>query len=193
MADPVTLAAVGMGTAAAGGAVGAFGSMFKGSAESNMYKYQAGVARVNAVVAKQDADYARAAGEVESQTSGMRTRAEVGATRAGMAAGNVDINTGSGKKVVASEIAIGQQNEAIIHANAAKRAYGFDVKSAADTAQAGAYDVAATTSKEAGEIGAISSVIGAAGNVASKWMQFRQSFGLPGATGGAPGPDLGEL
>lgn len=177
MADPVSIAAIGMGASAAGGAVGAFGNLFQGGAQSNMYKYQAGVARVNATVAKQDADYAREAGEVEATNSGMRTRAEVGSTRAGMAAGNVDINTGSGARVVKSEIAIGQENQATLRANAAKRAYGFDVKAAGDTATAGALDIAATTSKESGDINAISTIIGAAGNVASKWMQYGQSFG----------------
>jgi hypothetical protein len=182
MADPVSLAAISIGAGVAGGAIGAGGSLFQGQAQSNMYAYQAGVARVNAAVAKQDSNYAREVGDVEATNSGMRTRAEVGATRAGMAAGNVDINSGSGARVVASETAIGQENQATIRANAAKRAYGFDVKAAGDTATAGAMDVAATTSKEAGDIGAISSVIGSAGNVASKWLQASQVF--PGATGG---------
>lgn len=182
MADPVSIAAISMGTAAAGGAAGAFGNLFKGEAESNMYNYQAGVARVNATVAAQDATYAREAGEVEAANTGMRTRAEVGSTRAGMAAGNVDINRGSGARVVASETAIGQQNEATVRANAAKRAYGFDVKAAEDVAQAGAYDAAATTSRESGDISAISSIIGAAGSVSSKWLQAGQVF--PGSTAG---------
>jgi hypothetical protein len=151
-----------------------------------MYKYQAGVAQVNAAIAKQDSAYATEAGGVEATNAGMRTRAEVGATRAGMAAGNVDITRGSGARVVSSETAIGQENEATIRANTAKRAYGFDVKGAADTAQAGAFDVAASTSKTSGILGAVSSVIGGAGNVAAKWAQYGQSFGTgdPSDTGG---------
>jgi hypothetical protein len=180
MADPVSIAAIGMGTAAAGGATGVIGSLFQGQAQSNMYKYQAGVAQVNAKVANQDAQYATEAGNVEATNSGLRTRAEVGTTRAGMAAGNVDINSGSGARVVSSETAIGQENEATIRANAAKRAYGFEVKAAGDTATAGAMDVAATTSIESGDIGAISSVIGAAGSVSSKWLQAGQVFGATG-------------
>ncbi len=176
MADPISIAAIGMAAGAAGGVIGGIGAKSQGDAQSNMYKYQAGVARVNATVAKQDADYAREAGEVEATNAGMRTRAEVGATRAGMAAGNVDINTGSGARVVKSEIEIGQQNEATLRANAAKRAYGFDVKAAGDTATAGAADVAATTSREAGDISAISTIIGGAGNVSSKWLQAGQVF-----------------
>jgi hypothetical protein len=179
----MSMAGVGIGASAAGAGIGAIGSLFQGSAQSNMYKYQAGVAQVNATVAKQDAQYATQAGEVEAQNSGMRTRAEVGSTRAGMAAGNVDITSGSGARVIASETEIGQQNEATIRANAAKRAYGFDVKAAADTAQAGAYDVAASTSQTSGVLGAVSSVIGGAGNVAAKWAQYGQSFGSGGGSG----------
>ena len=117
MADPVSLAAVGMATTAAGGATGALGSLFQGQAQSNMYKYQAGVAQVNATVAKQDSAYASSAGEVEAENSGMRTRAEVGATKVRFAAGNV--SGASTQRVLSSEIAIGQQNEATIRANAA--------------------------------------------------------------------------
>jgi hypothetical protein len=175
MASPVALA--GIGTSAAGAGLGAFGSLFQGQAQSNMYKYQAGVAQVNATVAKQDAQYATAAGESEAATAGIKTRQQIGSTRAGIGAGNIDVNTGSAARVVASETAVGQQNEAMIRANAAKRAYGFEVKGAEDVAQAGAYDVAAATSQEAGEIGAVSSIVGGAGNVASKWMQYGQSFG----------------
>jgi hypothetical protein len=179
----MSMAGVGIGASAAGAGVGAIGSLFQGQAQSAMYNYQAGVAQVNATVAKQDATYATQAGEVEAQNSGMRTRAEVGSTRAGMAAGNVDITSGSGARVITSETEIGQQNEATIRANAAKRAYGFDVKAAADTAQAGAYDVAASTSKTSGIIGAVSSVIGGAGNVAAKWAQYGQSFGSGSGSG----------
>lgn len=182
MADPVSLAALSMGTAAAGGATSAIGGMFQGAAQSNMYQYQAGVAKVNATLAKQDSDYANASGNVEVQTSGMKTRAEVGATKVGIAAGNVDSSSGSGKQVISSEVAIGQQNEATVRANAAKRAYGFDVKGAEDTAQAGAYDAAAANSTTAGDISAISSVIGAAGSVSSKWLQVGQVF--PGSSSG---------
>ena len=188
MADPVSLAVIGMGAGAAGGGVSALGSLFSGQAQSNMYKYQAGVAQVNATLAKQDADYAEAAGQEESQASGMKTRFQIGQTKAAFGASNVA--GPSQNRVVSSEIAVGQENEALIQANAAKRAYGFNVKAAQDTAQAGAYDVAASTSETAGELGAVSSVIGAAGNVASKWLDFSKSFGT-GSSGDAFGGSKG--
>ena len=179
MADPVTLAGIGIGATAAGTGIGAIGSLFQGKAQSNMYNYQAGVAKVNATLAKQDANYATEAGEVETQQIGMRGRAQVGATRAGIGAGNIDTTgtCGCSESRYRQRLAITQENEAVTNANVAKRAYGFNVKAAQDTTQAGAYGVAAETSTEAGEIGAASTVIGGAGSVASKWSQFGQSFG----------------
>jgi hypothetical protein len=184
MADPISLAAmVSGGASAAGAAVGAIGSLKQGAAQSNMYNYQAGVAKANAVIAQQDAVYATQAGEVEGQQSGMRTRAEVGQTRAAYGAGN--ISGGSPSRVEASEVKIGQQNEGIIASNAAKRAYGFNVKAAEDTATAQIDYSAAKTSTEAGTLGAVSSIIGGVGQVASKWMQAGQSFGSGGGDQGA--------
>lgn len=183
MADPVTLSMIGMGAAAGGGLVSAIGNLFSGKAQSNMFKYQAGVAMANAKVAKQDAAYALSSGEVEAQQSGMKTRFQVGATKVGIASGNIDTSTGSGSKVIASETAIGQENQALIRANAAKRAYGFEVGAAEDVAQAGAFKVGAATSLISGDIGATASLLGAAGSVSSKWLQAGQSFGF-GDTGG---------
>jgi hypothetical protein len=57
----------GMAASAAGGILGAGGSMYSGEAQAAQATYQAGVARVNARIAQQDADYARAAGEEEAQ------------------------------------------------------------------------------------------------------------------------------
>lgn len=188
MADPVTLATIGIGSAAAGGGISAIGNLFSGQAQSNMFKYQAGVAQANATVAKQDAQYAVASGEVEAQQSGMKTRFQEGATRVGIASGNIDVGSGSAGKVISSETAIGQENAGIIRANAAKRAYGFNVGAAEDVAQAGAYKVGAETSLISGDIGAVSSILGAAGSVSSKWLQAGQSFGTgTGSSSGSSG------
>ena len=183
------MAALGIASSVAGGITGAIGAETTAGAQSNMYDYQAGVAKVNAAVATQDAAYARDAGGVQSQEAGLKGRAEQGSTRAGIAAGNVDINQGSGARVLKSETEITQQNEAVITGNAAKRAYSFDVKAAGDTATAGADYAASTTSLESGDINATASIIGSAGSVASKWGQFGQSFGTGTGSPGGVNPD----
>jgi len=193
MAFPAILAGVGMAATAIGSGVSAFGSLYKGSAEANMYNYQAGVATANAQIAKQDANYALQAGEVSAEEAGMRTGQEVGQTRAAFGASNVAGTSQAG--VLSSEIEVGRQQQGIIRANAAKRAYGYQVGAAEDVAQAGAYQVAAATSKTSGGIGAISSIIGGVGQVASKWYQAGPAFGQGGA-GSQPlggGPSDAEL
>ena len=173
MADPISMVA--LGATAIGSGVSAYGKYQEGQSQSAMYNYQAGVAQVNAQIAKQDANYTLQAGGVQSQEAGMRERAVIGATRAGFGASNV---AGASKNaVVSSEIEVGQQTQGIIAANAAKRAYGYEVGAASDTAQAGADQFAAETSKTAGGIGAVSSILGGIGSVSSKWLQMGPAFG----------------
>ena len=162
---------LGIGTSAAGAVVGAEGSLYQGEAQSNLYNYQASVANINATLAKQDANYATSAGEVSAQEAGMRGRFEEGRIKAGIAAGNIDVSSGSAAKVQSAQTAITQENEGVIRADSAKRAYGFNVKGAMDTAQAGVYKTAAATSLTSGDIGAATSIIGGAGSVSSKWLQ----------------------
>lgn len=179
----MSLAAGAAGAGIVGTGVKAFGDYFSGQAQSNQFQYQAGVARANAILAKQDAIYATRVGEVEAQQQGMRGRAIVGRTTVGYGAGNISTATGSPSRVLSSETAITQANEGTVRANAAKRAYGFNVAAAEDTASAGALDIAAGTAKEASYMTMASTLIGGAGNVADKWLQAGQYF--PGGASGA--------
>lgn len=179
MAFPAAIAGVGLVASAGGAITSAIGSVFQGQAQAAQYNYQAGVARVNQTLAQQDANYALAAGEVEAQQQGMKTRAEVGLTRAVQGASNVDVNTGSSSQVVKSEIEIGQENEALVRADAAKRAFGYNVEAAKQGAQAGVYTSAAKTSIEAGQLGAVSSILGGVGSVSSKWLQGQSQGVFP--------------
>ena len=171
------LGSIGLGTTAAGGVVGAIGSLLSGEAGSSMYKYQAGVAKINQQIAKQNADWDRKAGEVEAQEAGMKTRAEVGQTKAVQGASGLDVNSGTNVAVRQSETEIGQQNEAIIRSNAAKRAYGFEVEAVQHEAQSNIDVMGAQQAKTAGQIGAVSSILGGASSVSSKWLQGK-SVGL---------------
>ena len=168
-------ASLGQGLSGLGAGVQAWGDWFSGQAQSNMYKYQAGVALANAQIAKQDAIYATSIGEVEAQQSGMRTRAQVGATRVGYGAGNISTATGSAARVIRSETALGQANEATIRASAAKRAYGFNVAAAGDIATAGADQAAASNAVTASYFNIASTIIGGAGQVATQYSRAQQS------------------
>ena len=181
MANPAALAGASVGTSSVGAGVSALGSLFGGQSQSAMYNYQAGVAQTNALLAQRDSTYAMKTGEVQAQQSGLKTAGEVAETKAGFGASNIDINSGSAARVTGSETAIGEENQAVIRANAAKTAYGFNVKAAQDVSQASAYSTAASTSQTAGVLGAVSSLVGGAGNVSSKWLQGGQYFGTSGS------------
>lgn len=174
MADPGTLAIAGMAGSAVGGLLGAFGSVYKGQAQANMYNYQAGIAQMNQQISLQNADYERNVGEVQAQESGMKTRAQVGQTEAAQAGSGLDVNRGSAAAVRSSEIEIGQQDENIIRANAARRAYGYEVEATQESAQAGLYRMAAETSQTSGDIGAATSLLSGGTSVADKWLQATQ-------------------
>lgn len=175
MAAPVAVAGIGM--TALGGITQAFGAEQQGAAQAAMYNYQAGIAQMNAQIAKQNADYETALGEVQAQQQGMKTRAEIGETRAAQGAGGLDVNTGSNLAVRASEAELGAQDQAMIRSNAARRAYGQMVEAAQDTAQSNVDMMAASNAKQAADINAFSSILGAGSSVSSKWMQA-SSLGL---------------
>lgn len=178
----VPLAIGSIAATAVGAGIQAEGAQYQGKAQANLYNYQAGVAQANKILADQDANYARESGEVSAQQSGMKTRTEVGETRAGFGAGNVA--GASVNAVEKSETEIGQDNAALIRSNAAKRAFGFEVESAKDTAQGQVYQSAAQTSRTSADISSLSSIIGGASQVASKWLTYGQYF--PGMGSGNP-------
>lgn len=182
MSNPA-IAGVGTGAQVAGTAVSVAGDIFSGNAQQNMYNYQMGVAEANAQIHQQDAIYATQTGEVSAQQAGMRGRAETGAIKTGMAAGNISLSGGSAKNVIGSQTEVTQANEGIIRSDAAKRAYGFEVQAAEDTAQAGMYSAAAKTARTSEYFNVASTILGGAGNVASKWLQASQSFPSGGSGG----------
>ncbi|HEX9613596.1 MAG TPA: hypothetical protein VGA05_08280 [Candidatus Bathyarchaeia archaeon] len=179
MADPASLAMASIGSSAAGGITGAIGSIFGGEAKSEMYTYQAGIAAMNAKIAKQNADYETSLGEVQAQQLGMKTRAQIGETRAIQGASGLDLNSGSNLEVRVSEAELGVQDQAMIRSNAARRAYGQEIIAAQETAQSNLDMMAASNAKTEGFIGAASSILGAGGSVSSKWLQAGQ-MGVPG-------------
>ena len=175
MADPFSLAAVGMMGSAAGSGIGAIGSLMKGQAGSQMYGYQAGIAQLNSKIALQNRDYAVTIGETEAQKYGMQARSRMGAIRAGEGASGIDIGSGSKAKVQEGQQTVTGIDLAQIRNNAARKAYGFSVEATQDTAQAGLYTAAGKDAMTAGEIGALGSMVSGTTSVADKWLQGKST------------------
>jgi hypothetical protein len=157
----------------AGAAVGAAGSLYSGFANAAAYKYQAGVAQVNASIAEQNAAYESALGEAKAQQQGLKTAGIIGATLAQQGASGLATGEGTGVKIRTSEAEIGEDQQAVIRSTAAWRAYGFEVEKAQDIAQSGLDKSEANTAMISGGINAVSSILGGGGSFASKWMQAK--------------------
>lgn len=171
MASPI-----GIGMAAAGGILNAFGAGAKGQGEqtaiagqmlstigrafqfdveSQQYKfkslaeqYQAGVARMNKEIAMQNAQYEREVGEVEAQQVGMEARHRLGQMIANQGASGIDVSSGSSRQIREGMIEIGYHDQAMARANAARLAYGSEVQGAQYEAQASIHSFTAAMDDE---------------------------------------------
>ncbi len=177
MADPFTWAAIGMGASALGAGVSAYGSLQKGAADKAMYNYQAGVAQLNQKIALQNASYAVQSGESAAYQSGLKTAFTRGQQVVDQSASGFDVGGGSAAGVRKSTTELGVYDQNLIRTNFAKKAYGFEVEAATKGAEAGADVIAGEQASKAGTIGAVSSILGGAGSVSSKWLQASSSFG----------------
>src|SRR5215471_531954 len=153
--DPFS--AVALGATIAGGATSAFGSVMGGQAQAGMYQYQAGLARMNAQIQRQNAIYATQRYEAEAMQSGMKTRQQIGDTLTRQAASGIDVNAGSGIQVRRSEQELGTYDQAVQRSNAARAAYGARAQGLMDIEQGRLDEYGARTSTMAGNIKATSS------------------------------------
>ena len=165
------MAPVGLAATAGGGILGAIGSVMGGQAQAQQYQYRAGVAQVNQQIALQNEGYQVHAGETRALESGLATRQRIGAITAGQGASNLSLNRGSAPLVRTSQAEIGSMEQGIIRENAGRAAYGEAVKATGYGAEATLDTMAARTSRTAGDIGAVSSILGGAASVSSKWLQ----------------------
>ncbi len=192
MADPFTIgtmAVVGAAASAVGGGVTAYGQAQSGAAGSAMYKYKAGVAARNAVINRQNSDYALEVGETQSVRSGLTTGFNIGKQKVVQAANGFDVNSGSNAAVRDSTRDIGVTDQTTIRTNAGRKALGFRQRAADLDAEGGADIMAGDNAIKAGEIAATGTLIGTAGSVASKWTQASQVWGGGGSGVTLYGPE----
>lgn len=176
MADPISAMAVAslVGTAVGGG-VSAYGAYQGGQAQRNMFNYQSRVAQINAGIAGNQAQSEFAAGDIRAQQSGLKTGERMGLTRAGIAAGGLDLGSGSARRVLSSEAELGQFEQGTIRNTGFRQAYGYQVGQFGDVAQSNIDVAAGQGAVQAGDISAIGSILGAATSVSDKWTKFGQT------------------
>lgn len=178
MVDPVSMtiaAGVGIASGVAGGIVGSIGAKQSGEAQASAYRYKAGVALINKQINEQNASWALQAGDVQAETSGLRSKQQIGETKVVQAASGFDVNSGSNERVRESQTSVAQFDQNVIRWDAAKTAWGYESKAVTDQAESNLDMMAAESAHEGADIGMISSFISAAGNVSGKWMQGKSA------------------
>lgn len=183
MADATNIGYLQMGTTFLGSLTSAFGAFMGGEAQQQMYDYQAGVAKLNAQIAEQNATYARNVGEMQAMQVGLEGGQRMGQIRAAQGASGLDVNTGSAKQVQTSQAQITGTEVAAVRSNAAKTAYNYQVEGVQYQTQAQLDTLAGQNARTAGMVGAMSSIVGGASSVANEWLRGQQlgMWGTPGS------------
>lgn len=160
--DPATLGIIGAGVSAAG-------KLFGGLSASNAAKYQAAVAQNNAIIARQNAEYATQAGQAEAEKSSMRGAANLASIKTGQAASGINVNTGSAVDVQESAREVNKLDTDTTLNNAALKAYGYRTQATGFEAETKLDKSAATSDLIGGGLGAAGSLLGDASSLSFKW------------------------
>lgn len=167
IAAPLALAA-GIG----GAGVTAAGKLEAGAAAANAANYQAEVARNNAIIAQQNADYAIKSGQVQAANQSMKGRAISGKIKANQAASGVDVNTGSAVDVQQSQREVNKLDTDTVLNNAELKAYGYRSDASNFTAQAGLDEMQAEQAPIGAAFDAAGGLLSSASSVGGKWAMM---------------------
>lgn len=148
--------------AIAGGGVSAYGQMYQAQATANADNFNAMVATENAAIATQKGKWAGEEGDQNASASEMKTAAKVGSTQANQGASGVTVGSGSSADVISSEKELGMLDALTIRSNAARSAYGYATEAYSDKAQSALDTYSAKNAITAGQIGAVSTLLGSA-------------------------------
>lgn len=183
-----TIGGAGMAATAGGGLLSAFGSISSGIANEGMYNYQASIAKINEQIDAQNAEYALQTGRQQNQQFGFKAGQQMGQIKTAEASSGFDVRSGSAAQVQASQRGLDRLDMEVLHSNAAKTAYNYEIQGTMEGAQASLYQKAGSNALAAGFVGAGSSLLGGAASVSSEWLQGQRV----GLWGGGGGPSTGD-
>jgi len=170
--------------------VSAAGTMAQGIATANAANYNAQVARNNATVMEQNAEYAAKAGFAKTEASSLKGRAVGGKVLTSLAANGVDVNTGSALDVRVSQREQQKLDTEMVRHNAELESYGYRVK-------AEDYRNQAVLKEYEADFAPWGAALKAGGTLLEKWPSVSGAFGggaTPGGTaGGGAGAGFGVM
>jgi hypothetical protein len=158
------------------------GELAGGLGGFQLANYQAAVAANNAKIAAANAQAATASGSFEESAEKEKTGQVVGEQAAAYGAHNIDVNVGSPVAVKQSTQTVGALDAAMIHYNAAKAAFGFNVEAGAERAQSQLAQLAGLNALTTGITKSASTLLGGAASVSGRYAQWQLQAG--GSSGG---------
>lgn len=186
MCEPATLSALSIAATVVGTGVSALGQMQAGKAQAAQLNYQAAVGRNNSILAQRAADDARLRGEEAARREASKTKQLAGRQRAVLAANGQLVDQGSALDITSDTAEIGKLDELTIRSNAEREALGYEAQGMNFQAGSNLNSMGAANASTASIGGAFGTVLTGAGNVASKWYNFKKEgiFGGSSAGGG---------
>lgn len=144
-----------------GGIVGAMGASSSANSQASLYQYQAAVAQVQQKEAEQAAWYQYTAGYSKAQQQGLQGKQQLGQIVAAQGASGLEVyGGGTSGNVRSSAREVNMLNEETINNNAQWAGYQ-DLVHATDFSNQANLDLySAEVTKKAGEVSAMSSLIG---------------------------------
>lgn len=186
-------AAAPAGIALAGSGLSAYESVQGGKAQSAYYSYLADTARLNAGLSRSEATAQKQQiGTEEAHQEillGQRVRQTVGAETAGVVSG-AGASSRTAQDIEKDTITKGNLDEMALRLNADMRSKNADIAARSGamnyTAQASGYEIGGMNARAAGNLGAISSLIGGVGNAANSFYmgQLYAGRGYSNQSGG---------
>lgn len=175
---PSWFGTAGLATSALGGVVGAVGQYEQGQAAATSAKFNADIERQNAAISRENAAIAGQSGAQQAFNSGQKSRQEMGAIIANQAASGIDVNSGSALDTRLSADDLGMMDALTIRSNATREAYGYRTQAISHDEQAVLDRASATNDLTASYLNAGSTLLGAAGNAASRFYGYKMEGGL---------------
>lgn len=174
----------GSSSSALSSAFSAVSNIMGGFAEQGADFARAQIARNNAIIARQNAQYAAEAGEAKTEQLGLRSRGQVAEIAARQAGSGVNPNVGSALDVRKSAGMLGALDILTARSAAARQAYGYQIEAQAQDVQSAMAKKAGNIAPWVGGFNAIGSLLGGATSLSSMYQKAQMeglstNSGLP--------------
>jgi hypothetical protein len=108
--------------------ISVYAALQESKAQSAAYEYQAQVAQQNAKIAENNAAMERQAGLEEARRTRIKSLQEIGQQKVGMAAGGVDVATGTPLDALEDTATMGELDALMLQYDAEKRAVNYEIE-----------------------------------------------------------------